>query len=89
MGRKIEKDTGREIACSWYDHGSPYWNAAGVFTAPTAEAYLMDSTLVIGDQIKFDKANIHDPTNGRLYVIQNIQIAIDEDGIIPINVLKF
>lgn len=89
IGRKLENDTGREIACAWYDHGSPYWNAAGVFTAPTAEAYLLDRTLVIGDQIRFDTANIHDPTNGRLYIIQNIQIAIDEDGLIPINVLKF
>jgi hypothetical protein len=89
MGRKLENDTGRIVNCAWYDHGSPYWNAAGVFTAPTAEAYLLESDFVIGGQVRFDKSNIHDPTNGTLYIIQNIQIAIDEDGFIPINVLKF
>lgn len=87
-GSLLEKDTWHSFDCMWVDNGSGYWNQSGVFTIPSAECYTVQE-LSIGTQVKFDKSNIHDPTNGSIFIVKFNQVAVDEDGNIPIRTIKF
>ena len=87
-GSPMEKDSWHTFDVAFQDGGSGYWNKAGVFTIPSATMYTVQD-LPIGTQVKFDKTNIHDPTNGFLYILKNSQYAFDEDGLVPIITLQF
>lgn len=87
-GQPIFTETNTELAVMWVDNGSGYWNQAGVFTVPSAEAYCIDD-ITIGTKIRYDKFNTRNPINGTIYIVKYVSVGVDEDGNIPIRVLKF
>ena len=87
-GAPIYKTSNTTIACMWEDAGKGYWNSSAIWTLPLATIYTASALPQVNSSIKYDKANPTDPSNGQTYIIKYIESTVDEDGNVPVRILK-